>query len=447
METKFLIQPKKMEMNGGVFGKAKTETVYTNCINLDFGYLLSLGGFTGKIVCEKGKAADGFYLSIGAKADGFTLPDCADNEAFTLEIKPDVIAVAALTVEGLDQGVKSLVRLTGETENLPCLKIEDYPDIKFRAVHTCLFRPDDGTEKEDTTLAYIKKMMLSASIVGYNHVFLEFWGMFPYDIEYAHHPEAYSRAEIDELVSYAIDKLHIRPIPAQNLTSHAGWSRIASRQHVALDQRPDLADMWIPGGWCFDTENEKTIKYLEMVMSNLLDTFRNPPYLHACCDKCFGFGSSEGGRTKPADLLFRNHINFLHDFLKKRGTKMVMWADMLYSAEDCLYWKCSENLADELPKDITMNIWTHNDPGDNWKDAAFFEDKGFDTLYSPFMQKDSIVNMVRLCKNRGSKGIVQTTWHRPVSASPYVIMSGAAQWCGKVPDGDSIKNHKTKWYD
>ena len=96
---------------------------------------------------------------------------------------------------------------------------------------------------------------------------MEFWGMFPYKKHpYAAWPKAYSRETVEEIISLAIDKLHITPLPCQNLTSHAGWSRIASRKHVVLDQRPDLADMWVPGGWCFATENPKTQEYLRDVM-------------------------------------------------------------------------------------------------------------------------------------------------------------------------------------
>ena len=31
-----------------------------------------------------------------------------------------------------------------------------------------------------------------------------------------------------------------------------------------------------------------------------------------------------------------------------------------------------------------MNIWTHNDPGAYWNDVEFFENLGFQSVYSPF---------------------------------------------------------------
>ena len=77
----------------------------------------------------------------------------------------------------------------------------------------------------------------------------------------------------------------------------------------------------------------------------------------------------------------------------------------------------------------------------------FFEGKGFKTVYSPFMTYMSIKNMIALCANKGSHGMVQTTWHRPQSACPYVILSGALQWSGKEPSQTLIDAHKKTWYD
>ena len=270
--------------------------------------------------------------------------------------------------------------------------------------------------------------------------------MFPYSLDYAHWPNAYTKEEISDLVNYAIDDLHITPLPAQNLATHAGWSRIVSRKHTVLDQRPDLADMYIPGGWCFATENPKTKDFIKLLIDELIEIFRKPPYLHCCCDKAFGFGSTEEDRTMSADVLFAKHISFLNSYLSEKNVRMVMWGDMLYSSMDALYWKCNEKTSDFIPKNVLINIWTHNNPGKNWQDAAFFEDKGFETVYSPFINEESIESMVEICYNRASYGMVQTTWHKPQTAVPYVILTGVLQWCGKKPENELKSKFAEKWY-
>ncbi len=441
--NKLLITPKSITLGKGTMQPDESATVKTNCTK-DLSYLLQLANLKKAEVVE----ADTELLFLTAGDVTFTEQTEFDtNEAFYLNIEEKGFAIVSKTEDGLLLGLKAVIRMTEElSPALPVMHIYDYPNIPFRAVHTCVFRPDDGSEKEESHPDYIKKMIKTAALAGYNHIFIEFWGMFPYSLDYAHWPNAYTKEEIADLVAFAMDKMHIRPLPAQNLTSHAGWSRIITRQHTVLDQRPDMADMYIPGGWCFATENPKTKEFIKLLIDELVEMFRNPPYLHCCCDKAFGFGSTEEDRTMSADVLFAKHISFLNSYLREKDVRMVMWGDMLYSSMDALYWKCDEKTSDFIPKNVLINIWTHNDPGRKWQDAAFFENKGFKTVYSPFMGEKSIESMVALCHERKSHGMVQTTWHRPRSATPFVILSGALQWCGEKPRKELIENHKEKWY-
>ena len=86
-----------------------------------------------------------------------------------------------------------------------------------------------------------------------------------------------------------------------------------------------------------------------------------------------------------------------------------------------------------------MNVWTHNDIGETkWQDVPFFEDKGFETVYSPFLDKKGAKNMIEQCIENGSLGIVQTTWHRPELALPTVVYSGAYMWTGCEPTEEAV---------
>lgn len=420
--------PQKVVLKEGTLEKY-SGNILTNVIpeTLDCTYLLGLCGFDGLEYAD------------------MDLPVYGDEEAYKLVIEKDCVKISANAERGVSNALKLLAVLKEKHgEAIPQMEIEDKPDMKFRAMHFCIFNPNDGTEKDDTNPEDIKKRLITAALSGYNYAILEFWGMFPYKKHpYACWPgSAYTREVIDEIISLAIDKLHITPIPGQNLTSHAGWSRIISRKHVVLDQRPDLADMWIPGGWCFATENKDTQQYLRDLIDDLLETFRNPPFLHACCDKCFGFGSNEVDRTMPADLLFGLHICRLNTYLQEKGCRMIMWGDMLYSSMDSLTWKTSPTLAEQLPKNILIDVWTHNDIGEYWADVDFFESLGFQTVYSPFINRDGIKNMVKMCHDKQSLGIVQTTWHRPETAAPYAEYSATLQW-----NSNALSNKESELYE
>ena len=424
-------------VTGGEWKKVNLSgDITTNITERSYDYLLSLLSLGSASQLDvKGN----FFIKVG---DCDASVECAENET-VVRISETGLAVVGKSADAVSNGVKMLIdmkRVAPCAGEYPIGEFRYTPKMKFRGAHLCIFKPNDGTVKDDTTVADIRRRTELLALCGYNYVFYEFWGMFPYSKrEYAHWPNAWSRADVEKLISFVIDDLHMTPVPVQNLTSHAGWSRITSRQHVVLDQRPDLADMWIPGGWCFATTREDTKAYLRDIIDDLVTTFRNPPILHCSCDKCFGFGSTEEERVQPADELFINHINFLHDELKQRGVRMAMWSDMLYSSLDVKYWKCDVSVASRLPRDILMNVWTHNDIGEcRWEDVPFFEDKGYETIYSPFLGKSGAKNMIEQCMKNGSLGVLQTTWHRPELALPTVVYSGAYMWSGKEPEEKNI---------
>lgn len=447
LKSSLLPYPQKLEL-----GQNSCPVNYSQEIKADFAgaerlsFLLKQAGFDALLQLKDG-CSEFKVLTIGAISGTYSeaLPD--RPEAYALTISNGSICIVAKDIKGIAFGLKTLIKIISLTDELPDLQILDYPEFEFRTLHLCIFNPDDGTEKEATTPNDIKRMIKLAAMSGYNYVMLEFWGMFPYRKRpYAVWPnELYTREMVNDIISYAIDDLFITPLPCQNLTSHAGWSRIITRKHVVLDQRPDLADMWIPGGWCFATENPATKNYLKDIMTDLLDTFRNPPFLHACCDKAFGFGSTEEDRTKSADILFGSHLSFLNTFLQERDTRMIMWADMLYTSMDALYWKNSPALVDMLPRNILMNIWTHNDPGTYWHDPEFFESRGFQTVYSPWLARNGIDSMAGVCKKRNSYGLIQTSWHKPQSAADSIVYSGGIQWNGRQFQTD-VKQHLNQWY-
>ena len=314
--------------------------------------------------------------------------------------------------------------------------------MEFRGLHLCIFDPNDGTEKEETSPEHVRRMLRLAAMTGYRYAFLEFWGMFPFRRRpYAVWPNTLYTPEVAGIIDYALDDSSARP-SRQNLTSHAGWSRITSRRHVVLDQRPDLAEMWIPGGWCFATENPATKAFLEDIIGELIEAFRNPPMFHVCSDKAFGFGSTEEDRTRSADLLFGNHLSFLNSTLHQHGARMVMWADMLYSSMDALYWKASPAVTDMLPRNILMNLWTHNDPGVHWADVEYFESRGFQTIYSPFLDTKGAANMIEVCAR------APTGFSRPPGTAPRRPgrrSSTRYQWKRRTPglDAESVI---ARWY-
>jgi hypothetical protein len=76
----------------------------------------------------------------------------------------------------------------------------------------------------------------------------------------------------------------------------------------------------------------------------------------------------------------------------------------------------------------------------------FFEKRGFQTIYSPFLDERGIQSMVEVCAGHGSYGIFQTTWHKPITARNAVVISGAMQWRGGRIDVPHAPAFVERWH-
>ena len=349
MPRKIALNGKKCILKGAVEVLSNTEPT------VSFSYLLGLAGFE----CERVKHVkrqpdEPLYLVIGAKPEMLIIPEYRDEEAYAMESSEKSIVITAHTVQGLAHGVKLLVRLhkSGMLDN--GYWVQDRPDVHLRGIHMCIFNPDDGTEKDITDINNIRRRVIAAALSGYNHVFLEFWGMFPYRrselTRLAHWPKAWTWDEVTGLIDFMIDDLHITPCPTQNLTSHAGWSRLVSRKHVMLDQYPQHDDLYIQGGWCFTAENPKTQQFLRDIIDDLSEAIENRRLFTAPATNALVWLQRRIGPNLRISFLPSIYVSKRYYFCK--GSRMVMWSDTLYSSMDCLLWKCDPHTARMLPKNI-----------------------------------------------------------------------------------------------
>jgi len=208
--------------------------VKTNITSRKYDYLLSeLSLGKAGVIAENGD----LFVKVG---DADTSVKCNEGET-VIRISENGIAVIGKDEDAVSNGVKMLIdmkRVAKGDGEFPIGEFHYTPKISFRGVHMCIFKPNDGTEKDDTTLEDVLRRTKIAALCGYNYIFYEFWGMFPYEKrEYAHWPNAWSKADVEKLISFVIDDLHMTPIPHQNLTSHAGWSRKSSCQSRPYGRR------------------------------------------------------------------------------------------------------------------------------------------------------------------------------------------------------------------
>ena len=348
------------------------------------------------------------------------------EDGYRLQVTAESCEIVASGLNGIRNAFKTLRQLA-ESERgvpkstcwlLPPVAIEDEPALAFRGIHLCWF--------PETPIWEIERNIRLAAYYKFNYAVIESWGV----IRLESHPEfcwdefAVDKAEVARLVKLAAS-LGLTLIPQLNLFGHASSSRGAAGKHMLLDQHPEYISLFEPDGWTWCITNPYTRQYLKELAIELHDLFGKPPFFHIGCDEAHSAGRcSICWENYPEKL--KAHLLHFHSIFAKRGTRIMMWHDMLLNEEDPR-WKgyiafghAADGLGElyqELPKDVVICDWQYYYPENDgkepdWPTSRFFKQAGFDVLVCPWLDKRGVKSLGCHAKQEKLFGMLETTWHR-----------------------------------
>ena len=214
----------------------------------------------------------------------------AELEAFdySINIDSDGVCVYAKSERDLIYGFMTLLdRIEAEDVDdatvaiLDCEVIKDFPTIKNRMVHFCIF--------PETELWEIQRFIRLCGVLKYTHVVLEFWGMLKYDcMRELAWQSAFTKEQIRPIIKEAND-LGLEIIPMFNHWGHAAASRVRHGKHVVLDQNLSLQTYFSPDGWCWDIKKQKVRDLLRRIRNELIELCGDGGYFHIGCDEAYNF--------------------------------------------------------------------------------------------------------------------------------------------------------------
>jgi len=343
---------------------------------------------------------------VGPKAPEAQPPQLragAGPEDYALEVRPWGVTICAAGEPGLFYGVQTLrqlIRANRQGDQLPCLRIRDWPSIRWRAFQ------DDLTRGPSSTLANLKDQAELGAFFKLN--------IFTYYMEYQYafskHPEigpkdgSLTPAELKTLAAHA-QRLHLNILGNQQSFGHF-TAILAHPEYAALRETPYLL--------C--PTNERTYQLLDDLYSEVAPLLPFP-FFNVCCDETEGLGQ---GPSKPlaeklgVGSLYVQHLKRLHDLIQgKYGKRMMMWGDIILRHPDHL---------GELPKDTVMLTWGY-DARPSFEDQIIpFAKSGYEFFVCPgvncwsrvlphfSMATTNIRNFVRDGAKHGAIGVLNTAW-------------------------------------
>jgi len=202
-------------------------------------------------------------------------------------------------------------------------------------------------------------------------------------------------------VAAAAKKAGIRIVPLFMCLGHQGWrfrKNNLLKLHPEFDETPNVPEdgdaentpdlEFYCHSWC--ASNDDVYKYVLPMIDEIADDL-GADCVHVGMDEVFSLADENCPRCKGKDRaeLFARSVNILHDHIvKKKGRKMMMWADRLNHAEECGYhawegdiwgtWKA----IDMIPKDIILADWHYEMNEKGFPGIEVFLEKGFTVLPS-----------------------------------------------------------------
>ena len=353
----------------------------------------------------KEKFAEETGIVLSESADGavrFAEDASVPQNGYRLSVAPGCAVITASDCRGFVIGAESFLKLLRDG-SFPVCEVEDAPMASFRGVHIYLPAEDQ--------FAFAKRLIkYLISPVGYNYVILEFAGGMRFDS----HPEiseAFANAnrkakagewppfphggvaggcpvekeQVRDFVVY-IRRFGIEVIPEIQSLSHVQFMTAA---HPEIAERPEdapvysetdarLADVppsdFYPHSFC--PSNPKSYEILFDLADEIIDVVQPTEYVHMGHDEVYQIGICPRCKKRDPAELYAEDVNKIHDYLAKRGLKMMIWSDML---QPCSAYKTPPAIH-RIPKDIVFMdfIWYFH-PAKDIEDNLLPE--GFSLIY------------------------------------------------------------------
>lgn len=398
---------------------------------------------------------DGIGISLSISETG--VPE--SPEGYVLEVCSEGVRIIAREAAGLFYGCQTLEQLLEDSwENelpIPCLKITDYPEIEFRAVHFDTKHHLDRTE-------YYYRLIDKLARYKVNNVIWELEDK----LRFTRRPEvaapnAISIQEMQAICRYAKER-HVIINPLIQGLGHAGH---ILKHHWELRENPN-------SDWEFCPSDPRTYEVLYDLYLDAMEAMPYSKYLHIGGDEITAIGIDERCKAtgKTAFELQMEWLKKVCDFATAHGRTPIFWDDMplkyanlwrlldnsLTDNEVLQNWK-TDKLDEAIllfPKNCIYMRWNYNDPTKlahrmllEWYHRNGLHVMGATAAAvggSPFMPRNDsrtqyIKDFSQLVSENKLDGIISTSWD---DGSPHweTVMRGfiAQGEFGWNPTGRSV---------
>ncbi|MBE6778926.1 MAG: hypothetical protein E7541_06015 [Ruminococcaceae bacterium] len=332
-------QVKSLALTGGTL---PTNTV--RCVTPDVDSRVL--GAIGKLP----QSPDGIPLQVIVTGDS--------GESYTLTVAADGITISAPGPAGAFYGVQTL-RQVLLADEIPCLHIEDAPDLAFRGFY------HDITRGRIATLDYLKSMVDKLAFFKINAFQVYVEHTFPFK-EFEDVQEQFgciTPEELRELDAYCRENF-IDFAPSMPTFGHV-YELLHQEKYRHLRicrDREDDQHFWQnrQANHTIDPLLPESIQLITGMIDQYMPCFTSD-FFNICCDETYDLKQYEAKGYDSARL-YVDFVKKIIAHVKSRGKRVMMWADILLEHPEVI---------EELPEDTLFLNWEYSNVPAEEKIARF----------------------------------------------------------------------------
>jgi len=311
-------EPQEIRIDGGVFGFGASVAIVLSDDASD------QDRFTGGELASALKAEQGIEATVSAQAAvgkpaiHLSRREGADlkAEGYRLTVKPDAITLEGNDAAGLFWGTQTILQAFLKGKEIPCMTIEDFPDIVYRAIHY-------DTKHHQGTYEYVEEFIRTLARYKANALVWEWEDKFAYE----RHPEvgapgAFTKAQMQSLTAFA-RQYHVQIVPLVQGLGHVSYI-LKHEQHRHLREIPDSA-------WEFCPLNDGSYDLLFDLWDEAMEATPGSELLHIGSDETYELGQGEacGCRQKMEEIgkngLMQMFVHKCVAHVESRGRRAMCW--------------------------------------------------------------------------------------------------------------------------
>jgi hypothetical protein len=344
-------------------------------------------------------------IRYSIKINKTRLNESYNDQYFEIVIFENEIEIKSEYEQGLLNGIIRLEKESRKSSSkLFNQTITDYSNISRRLFHIGLRGNEDlKIVKEiiyNSRNAYLNELVLMIrSGVGFKSLKPELTRKWKYE-------------DLNELIQYS-NELGIKVIPEIKLLTHQEKLFKNSYPHLMFNKTT------------YNPDDNRTYEVVFPLIDEIIDIFQCDTF-HIGHDEVAGYRKDKNekyiksGEVGITPKQYLRDVIKLHDYLKSKGIKTMMWADMLLDRGEFKEMNRSgmhggngfKNIIDDLPKDIIMGNWHYFQKSKNYPTYDYLINKGFNVYGA--IWKDSVTNKNFTSyinnSNFNNKAIMATAW-------------------------------------